>query len=338
MSRIQIFSRDGYRLTEAIADADRSWLISKFGRCAFTIPVISAICKAQYLQFGNFVMIEHPKLPAWGGMIDTPRKWGNNEVTISAYTPEYILNFRTMGYDNLTLTEGGLYAHAIDLANKVDATRLFKAAPIDATGAVVSYALCYEKIYEYLRDKLTYEWRIVPVVESNRIHFEASLYEKFIRPLDFTLSEGINIELGEDTLTEDGFIYNNYTGIGKGSSWGSRVKYFDNDAESGSKYSYREGALQVDSKDVATVEEATKKQLKKAKQPEKAFDISVVDDSDTNAFKYLDCGNVLHVNLSVCGFNGDGLGTTADVRITGMTFLENKGVVRLICEEYSDNP
>lgn len=336
MSYIRIFNQDGYELVGIQADADRSWVIGKYGRCEFTIPIISAKCRERYLNFGNYVLIEHPSLPPWGGMIDPPRKWGNNKVMVTAYTPEYILYYRNIGFGNLTTTEGGLFKYAIDQANKVDATRLFKSNPIDESGTSVSYELRYENIYDYLRSKLTYEWHFAPVVEGGRIYFEGSLYEEIVNPFDFSLTNGINIEESDETLTEDGKIYTAYKGIGKGSSWSARYVYDQEDKEAGGKYGYRIGTVEVDSKDHSTVEEDTGKTLAANKQPQKVFDLSAID-GDLDTFKYINLGNVLHANLSVCGFSGDKIGITTDVRITGMTYLENKGVVRLICEEYDES-
>ena len=338
MSRIQIFNRDGYHLTDIAADADRSWLIGKYGRCSFTLPVISPKCREYYLGFGNYVLIEHPSLPAWGGMIDTPRKWGNNKVEVTAYTPEYILNYRLSGYDNLKITPGSMFVKAIDIANKVDDTRLFRGGPIDETGTPISFELRMDNLYEFIKDKIGgagYEWIIKPRVDGNRLLFEASLYEKFVQTLDFSLVDGVNIELNNDALVEDGLIYSIMNGIGKAPSWGQRRKYRAEDAESGSRYGYREGKVDVDKNGVSAVQEYAEKQLKKDKQPKRKFDLSAIDKSDT--FKYLNLGNVLHVNMSVCGFIGDTIGAVADIRITGMSYLENKGVVRLICEEYSDD-
>jgi len=338
LSRIQIFNRDGYHLCDIAADADRSWLIGKYGRCTFTIPVISDKCRERYLGFGNYVLIEHPSLPAWGGMIDTPRKWGNNKVEVTAYTPEYILNYRVTGYDNLKLTPGSMFIKAIDIANKVDDTRLFRGGPIDETGTPISFELRMDNMYDFIKSKIGdagYEWIIKPRVEANRLLFEASLYEKFVQTLDFSLVDGVNIEKNDDVLVEDGMIYSVLTGVGKGSSWGERRKFRAEDAESGSLYGYREGKVDVDERGESAVQEYAEKQLKKDKQPKKKFDLSAVDAEDT--FRYLDLGNVLHVNMSVCGFLGDKIGTSADIRITGMSFVENKGIVRLICEEYSDD-
>jgi len=335
VSRIQIFGHDGYALTDIIADADRSWLLSKYGRCEFTIPVIDEKCRERFLQFGNFILIEHASLPPWAGMIDPPRKWGNNKVTVTAYTPEYILYYRRMSHDLLKVTEGSLFIHAIDIANKVDDSRIFKAAPIDETGTPVSYEPKEEAIYDFLRTNLTYEWRFVPVVESGRISFEASLYEKFVNLKDFTLKNGYNVEQSDETLVEDGKIYTAYLGLGRGSSWGSRTQYKTEDTEASGKVGYREGKVEVDGREEATIEDATNKELKKNKQPQKTFDLSAIDIGGT--FKQLDLGNVMKADLSVCGFSGDKIGISANVRITGMTYLENKGVCRLICEEYDES-
>lgn len=338
MSNIKIFNGDGYWMTNIIANADRSWMISKYGSCEFTMPVISDKCRERYLNFGNFIMIEHESLPPWAGMIDTPRVWGNNKVKIKAYTPEYILNYRCVGYLNDKVTPGTMFSKLIDIANRIDDTRLFSIAPIDETGKAIKFELRYEKMYDFMRDKIAgagYEWNINPVFENNRLRFEASLYEKFVNKVNFILAEGINIEANDDTLTEDGYIYNKYFGIGEGSSWSERVIYPTQNDTSIAKYKYREGSVEVGESGQSAVEEYTEKQLAVDKQPKLKFDVSAIDENNT--FKWLRLGNVLPIILSVCGFNGDKVGTTANARITGMAYDESKGTCRLVLEEYTDD-
>ena len=337
MSRVQIFNNAGFKLIEVDADADRSWMIGQYARCVFTIPVISDKCREQFLRYGNLVLIEHEKLPAWGGVIDLPRTWGNNKVEITAYSAEYLLNFRHTGYRDKKITAGAMFKECIDIANRVSDTRLIKAGPIDEGGELVKFELRNQNMYEFVKDKISkagYEWRITPVLENNRLSFEATLYLKHEIFTDMVLAEGYNIQAGDSVLTEDGDIYNQYLGFGAGSSWSSRYKYTVSDLDSQSKYGYRETAYEVNESNKANVEKYTREKLAETKEPELKFDLSALDKGDT--WKYLNLGAIMRVELSVCGFNGDKLGTEADVRIIGMSLAENKGAVRLICEKHDD--
>ena len=334
MSRIMIFNNAGFKLCEIDADAPRSWMIGQYGRSSFTIPVISDKCRKQFIQFGNLVLIEHEKLPAWGGVIDPPRTWGNNLVEVTAYSAEYLLKFRSTGFDDMKITAGAMFKELINIANRVADTRLITAGPIDEGGESILFELRNETIYDFAKKRITdagYEWRIKPVLINNRLQFEASLYEKFESDTNMVLSEGYNIELGDSTLVEDGEIYNQILGFGKGSVWKNRYKYTAFDLQSQSDYGFRDFSLDVDEGGKVNVEKYTDEYLAVYKEARKKFDLSALDYGDT--WKYLDLGNILKVELSVCGFNGDKLGTTADVRIAGMSYDESVGTVRLICEE-----
>lgn len=334
MSRIQIFNKTGFKLCEIDADADRSWMIGQYGRMNFTIPVISEKCRERFLQFGNLILIDHEKLPSWGGVLDTPRTWGNNRVEMTAYTAEYLLKYRNIGFTDIKTTAGAMFKQCIDIANKVAETRLIKAGPIDESGTAINFELRNENIYDFAKKKITeagYEWRIVPTVDNNRLLFEASLYKKFEVFTNMVLAEGYNVEKNDSVLIEDGDIYNQYLGFGKGTSWLARYKYTTMDFESQSKYGYREKAFEVNDSNKSNIEKYTEEEMAKTKAPQKKFDISALDFGDT--WKYLDLGALMKVELSVCGFNGDKLGTDADIRIIGMSYEENKGKVRLICEE-----
>jgi len=338
MSKIQIFDRGGFKLTEIVADADRSWLINEYGHCEFTLPVIDANCRKRFLQFGNLILIEHPKLPKWGGVIDVPRKWGNNLVTITAYTAEYLFKFRDTTYGGAQRTPGEIYRNTIRKINVSGDIRVKEGTIWDggkANGTEVKRDNAYDFIKNEL-DKAEVEWCLIPQLDAGgRLYFDANLYEKLGDPKAYELKEGVNIELNEDTLTEDGVIANHIFGIGTGATWNERPKYDAVDLTSENDYGWRDEKLKVEHNTVGKVEEESNKELNKRKNPEKNFDLSVLDYG--LAWLNLALGNELPVHLSVCGFNGDKLGTDAKIRIKGMAYLENKGVVRLILDDKYDD-
>ena len=72
-TRITLFNNSGEKLAEIDANVSRSWKLNEDGAGTFTMSTQDTKAIIDYLEFGNFVYMEHDKLPIWGGMIDTPR-------------------------------------------------------------------------------------------------------------------------------------------------------------------------------------------------------------------------------------------------------------------------
>ena len=96
MSRLRVFDADNYARGQLIGFAERGWQIisqatSGFGSCVVNLTADQA--RMEYLQFGRMVLIQHAKLPAWAGMIDTP--WvGTLPAQMTVYDAQYMLSLR----------------------------------------------------------------------------------------------------------------------------------------------------------------------------------------------------------------------------------------------------
>jgi hypothetical protein len=73
MIQITIFDQLGSALADIQASVTRSWEINKTGKAEFELAIIDPKCKEEFLRFGNLIHVESDELPAWTGVIDTPR-------------------------------------------------------------------------------------------------------------------------------------------------------------------------------------------------------------------------------------------------------------------------
>ena len=69
-SRVSIYDKSGQWLTEVNTTFNRVYKLNEFGIGSFTLSTDDDKCREDYLQFGNYVYIEHDKLPVWSGMIE----------------------------------------------------------------------------------------------------------------------------------------------------------------------------------------------------------------------------------------------------------------------------
>lgn len=96
VSRLRVFDADNYAQGQVIGFAERGWQIisqatSGFGSCVVNLTADQA--RMEYLQFGRMVLIQHAKLPAWAGMIDTP--WvGSLPAQMTIYDAQCLLALR----------------------------------------------------------------------------------------------------------------------------------------------------------------------------------------------------------------------------------------------------
>lgn len=335
MSRIQIFDHFGYRIAEFNANASRTWKVSDYGRCAFEIPIINPKCTQANLQFGNFVYIEHPRLPPWGGVIDVPRKWNKHTVLVYAYSGEYIFKFRRVeAINTVTLSPGEIFNQIIDLANREGDTRITKGS-IFTDDEAVRWELNLLKIYDEivrLAEDTDNEWKVKPELESGgQIQFKAYWNKELGVNTNYLLKEGLNIEAEDDIISEDGEIANDIYGIGPGAAQTSRNNVNLLDIDSIGTYGLRQSSVSFQEGEYSSVEIGTKAMLKKKKNPSKTFSLTATDYIET--WNNMDIGNTFLLQMSNVGFQNNSFGVNTQVRVTGMTYDEENEKLNLNCEE-----
>lgn len=327
----------GVKLAEISADCSRTWKLSDYGRCQFTIPTRDAKCTLENLQFGNFIYVDHEKLPAWGGVIDTPREWGQNIVTVTGYSGEYIYKWRRIeAIEKLIRTPGKIFSLIINRANRQGNTRI-KKGDVDESGETITQELnllnCYDEIIR-LSEEAGCEWMVMPEQQRGSIEFSANFRKQFDidqTMRNFMLKEGHNIEANDTIMVEQGDIANDVQAIGQGASGESKPTHIATDDESIGKYGLRQHSESFQQDEYSTIWKAARSTLNKMKEPQKTFSLSALDVGDTWQFMIL--GNVLRLQMSNVGFTSEGLGLETKVRIIGMTYLEDSGKLDLVAEE-----
>lgn len=342
MSRIQVFDRNGVMIAEFEATCNRSWLLSDVGKAQLDLSVFDAKCRREYLEFGNLVLVEHEKLPAWGGVIDTPRTWyGNGAVSVQAYSAEKLLSYRIAPL-NITLkgTAGEIVRQMLQLAQADDTLPIVE-GQIDVGGTQRQETLNVSVILEEMQrvaKRAGGEFTVIPVVTRGILSFELSYYTSIGRETGFGLEEGHNLELTSRVLVEQGNLVNDLVGYGDGASWTSRPTQRVIDEGSIGLYGRRQGAKNFSGNVIeGTLLDNSVKYVEQRKQPRMTFDLSALNVGET--WSWLRPGNVLKMRLFSVGFNGDSFGYTGDVLVRGMEFNEEKNTVRIICEddnEYGD--
>jgi hypothetical protein len=336
MSRILIFDRSGTAITELKADCPRSWALNEYGRAQFTLSTSDPKCILENIQFGNFIYVEHPKLTAWAGVIDTPREWGAFKVTVNAYSPEKILEWRIgqTGSQKVNEVTGTTITRILDIANQSGDT-LISQGDIYLGGQSKQEQINLTSLRDELRrllDDSGYEFTIDPVYTGGKLRFKANVLPKAGRVLDKSLTEGFNIEANDSPLTEQGVIANDVMGYTDSATWNSKTTYTANDADSQSKYGIRQSTISfLGQNQTAGLETGTKAELASKKNPRKTFNLAALDVGDT--YSWMQLGNTVYLRMHSVGFYGSSKGVSTKVRIIGYGFDESEGKVSLVCDE-----
>lgn len=334
-SRIVVYDKSGGAIAEISANVRRSWELNKYQTATFAMANEDAKAQERFLQFGNFILVEHEKLGSWAGMIDTPREWGYRQFTVKAYSGEYILTTRR-GPTSETLegSPGAVFQQMVEKANQSAAT-LIRIGTIYSGGRTRKEPYNLEDPYEAVKklaEGCGQEWDITPGIDAGgRLYFEANWYEKKGSTQLIKLEETLNMELGNQPMTEQGHLINDLVGFGPGMTWESKSSVRLIDAESAGDYGIRQDSKDYGPEDEGTIEENTRASLAKWKMPRRTFSVKALDVGDL--FFALRVGNRLPVRFINVGFNPEGFGMETVVRILGMTYDDISNRVEMVVDE-----
>jgi len=334
-SRIVIYDKSRTAIAEIEAAVRRTWELNKYQTAVFTLANEDAKAREAFVQFGNFIVVEHDKLGSWAGMIYTPREWGFREFEVTAYSAEFILS-RRRGPTSETLqgSPGAVFRQIVDLANQ-SAPTLIRSGTIHEGGRTRKEPYNLENPYEAIK-KLSegcgQDWDVTPAFDAGgRLFFEANWYEKKGRTEQIRLEETLNMELGQRPLSEQGDIVNDLVGFGSGGTWESKSAVRLIDDTSAGEYGVMQDSKSFDPDEEGTIEENTRTELNQVKDPRRTFELSALDVG--NLFYALRIGNRLPAKFVNVGFNPEGFGMETTVRILGMTYDDISNRVKLVVDE-----
>lgn len=327
-SRIRLYDRTGTLIYEPSAPAFREWVLNDIGSASFTIR---ALGMEQYVEYGNYVTIEHDRLDTWVGVIVTPRPWSPRKFTVNAKSAMWLFAQRVGSYEQqVSGSWGEIFTQIIGLVNNVENTPL-KIGTYDA-GISYSSVVDLSNVYTYVQRALAQaqtRLNFRPVVTNGKLTIYIDMLPALYTASPLSLVEGLNIKNNTSILIEQGEIYNDVTVMGVSLD---QLKFTANrqDPVSISKYGRRqilfsEGQSQNDVDRLATV------RLAQYAYPRRTMALSVIDKG--NAFDYTRVGNGGSVNLRTVGYRNNALGFQGAAYIRVVQFEEKQGEAILVCEE-----
>ena len=335
LSRTRIFGWDGtFRAELSHVPSQRQWMLDDVGKGTFTISTSNDAgtgdnpnVNQRVLSPGNIVLIQHPTLPAWVGVIDLPIEWDEGEVKVTIWQAEKLLQQRSTQVDvNLKNSAGNMFLKILAEANK--SVALYGGTEI-VTGNVYTGSTTYEETlgdqaFKHIQDvaqksnedfDVTYQ--LSP--SENLITLYGNWYKNKGTTMNQSLKQGLNIKYGNPILQWNPDIQNVITGLGDTTGKGTRNKAIEFNNASCVAYgarSYNNVVTGVTG--VSAIDNSTIKLLEKNGTGVYVFNPTVINVG--NIFSSLAIGNVLPVNLTHAGFYGNGLGFSQNMKITSMTY------------------
>lgn len=325
-----IYSKEGFPLADFRSAVTRSWLLEDIGEAVFYIPVSSSKCKLEYLEFGNFVRVQHGDLPEWVGIIDTPRIWRNGYVEVHAFEPAYLLQYRYPPIDfTVTGTPGEKFSALLDQANTQFLTSIVE-GNVSELGSSTEEKFSLN-IYKHIHDlcyRFAMEWRTYPIIDTNgRLSVHMDFVSRVGIDTDAELIQGKNILYGDAPYEESGELVNyidamteetdapaTLVSYGVPMPYGFRMKrdtFF--------------GVL-ADSLPELAVNSVAKTRSASISAPLTVANVN-------GLFSNINVGNTLSYRYNNIGFNNGGLGVSNRIRIAGFRFDEVMGT----CELFTEN-
>lgn len=333
-SRVCLYDGMGRFMTEVETAVKRSWVLNDYGKCEFSLGVNDEKCRGDYLRYGNFVVVEHERLPVWGGMVDPPRKWDGVSVAVTAYGGCYGWVYRRMAAPRvLSGSAGSIFRQLVEASNAESPT-LVRVGDVFAGGESFEREFDTSAIYDHVMELVAdsgEDFDVAPVVDGGRLWFGAHWRKQLGVFCGLALEEGHNLEEGSG-LTERGRIYNDVVGYGSGSTWESKETARVFDDVSRTRYGVRQVSRSMNTNVPGTVRAQAVGFLAGVKGAEVVPDLGVLDVG--GAWGDLRVGNVVGLRLLNMGFNGGGVGFDGKVRILGMRYEDGDGAVSVKCEVY----
>lgn len=319
IDRVRIFTRNGIPKAEFLANVSRSWALGEEGRASFDYAIRETdVVNEDNLQFGNYLLVENDKLPPWIGIIDTPREWEDDTVTVNAYGIERLFSYRrgATGEKKLTGTAGALFKAFIAKINESEPT-ILRAGEIWEGGEKRQTTLTPNTLdvsLSELTKRSNEEYYFRPVVIGGKLQVYADWTKRLGKNTPLILSQGNgggNVQVPK--MKDDIYIINSILGHGDGTSWESKPHFISRDLDSINRYGLREDATHYRGvTEKTTILSNNKDFLERNSTPKKIVTLTATNEGDT--FKWLGIGNTCQVSIEKFGFGGF-IGQT---RILGM--------------------
>lgn len=325
---ITLYKRqNGAFLTTIRAETDRSWVMNNKGKCTIYLSTKDEKMIRTYMGKRNLVCIDHPKLPLWGGVIETDQEWDENGgVRVTAWSGESLLMSRcpTDGLVQAT-SPGALFEKLIGIANRTE-DMLIRPGSIYRGGGAAECTLDGTNLLEVIRDlalRWDMEFEIVPNVNGKgNLSFVANWYQRMGEVSPYLLREGFNVKKNSRVLRITRRVINKLTGFGEGSTDDARPTFTAEDAESIALFGVMEGVEDYDGVvNESTVKEHVLERLKVLRYPKVVINLTALDVEET--LEKIRMGNTHTFRATSFGLKGtDGVGIASSARVIAMRYLE----------------
>lgn len=325
---------NGAFITTIRALTDRSWVINDKGKCTIYMSLDDEKTIWRYMGQRNLICISHPKLPLWGGVIETDQDWDNRGgVVFTAWSGESLLISRTPT-DGLVKASspGALFERLIEIANRSE-DLLIRPGAISKTGGAAEITLDGMNLLEAAREiaeRREMEFSITPKLDDRkRLSFEAHWQTRLGETVSYPVSEGHNAKKPSRPLRISRRVVNQLTGFGEGSTTGTRPKYTGRDENSIRLYGLMEGVEDYDGvTNVETVREHVNKRLRTLRYPKFTVNVVALDVEET--FEYMRLGNTFPFRSASYGFQrAGGIGLETKLRIMAMRYNERNNELEI---------
>jgi hypothetical protein len=334
MSVIQVFDRRGLKIAEVLASCNRAWVRNGIARAVFTLSIFDAKCREDVLRYGNMVLIEHQKLPAWGGVIDPPREWRNGQVTITAYDGLRLFGYRVAQREQLLRGSAAVLIRKIYELAQQDMPLPIEIGVLEDDDHPREETVGGNPLLDDLIrivERANGVLQLTPMLSMGRMRFRVDYHTNPPTTMDILYLDNHNLRVEGQTLVEQGAIVNDMLGLGDGLTWDSRPRYREVDEDSINLYGLRQGVLHAQGvTQIGTLTRGVKAALALSRQPEMVLDLQVVDVGD--AWSRLRPMAPVRVRLTSAGFIGDKVGFQATGRVVGMEYNEAAQSVRVVLE------
>jgi hypothetical protein len=327
VDRVRIFSRTGAALAEFRTSVERSWASDNEGRALFNYPSRKTdVVNERNLQFGNWLLVENSALPAWIGVIDTPRYWTARQVAVHAYSPEHVFNWRRGPLEEkITGSAGTLFLKLLSKLNEVEPTIIqpgiiwngsaSREETLNPTPLSENLKRIKNRSGENYTFRVSFDTNRALIVYADWIQNQGNQTNALLQEG----KEGGNVEAVANILVEDRDIFNDILAYGDGLTWLSKPNINIRENNSIGKYGLRQISIEYGGvTNTSTLTTNASQKLLETKQPERTFHIFALNIGDT--FQYIKLGNVLKLRFQNAGFTSGGLGFETYVKIVGMSY------------------
>lgn len=327
-SRIRIFNRSGTLIYEPSAPAYREWVLNDIGSANFTLK---AAGMENYIQFGNYITIEHDELDTWVGIITTPRPWNSKVITVNAKSAMWLFSQRVGSYEQaVSGSWGEVFSQVIGIVNSAEST-LLQIGTYDA-GISYSSVVDMSNVYTYLQRALSQAQTRIdfrPVVTNGVLKIYADMQPTLYTTSPLRLEEGLNIRKNSSILLTQGEIYNDITILGVGID---QTKYTANAVDDASISLYgRRQKLFSEGQSQSDVDRLAVVRLAQYAYPRNTLALTAINKGNT--FLYSRVGNSGSVELKTVGYLNNGLGFQNTAYIRAIQYSDVSKECTLVCEE-----